>query len=148
MIKRSKMIKRRKVWGALLGFAIGTFSMGVSAAPLPQELTDQINSLIAASPDAINPGLYSLAGNNPDFDADIACLVIQYYGQASTVAGGISPLLPESGREGFIADVKECPLTDQSGGYGNSKTSFNSGISGGSFNTLENTADGPSPSQP
>ena len=139
---------RRKFWVALMGFSVGTLSIGVNAAQIPQEVADQISSLIAASPDGINPGLYSLAGNNPDYAGDIACSVIQYYGQASTVAGGIGPLLPESRRDAFIAAVKECPLTDQGGGYGNSKTSFNSGISGGSFNTLENTADSPSPSQP
>jgi hypothetical protein len=142
------MIKNRQMRGALIGFAVGIFSMGVSAAPVPQEMADKINSLISASPDAINPGLYSLAVNNPDFAGDIACSAIQYYGQASTVAGGISPLLPDSRRDAFIAAVKECPLTDQSGGFGKSRTSFNSGISGGNFNTLENTADSPSPSQP
>ena len=77
----------RKFWVALMGFSVGTLSIGVNAAQIPQEVADQISSLIAASPDGINPGLYSLAGNNPDYAGDIACSVIQYYGQASTVAG-------------------------------------------------------------
>ena len=142
------MIEYRKIWASLVVLSVGVFPIGAGAAQVPQPLAEQINSLIASSPENINPGLYSLAGSNPDYAADIACTVIQYYGQASTVAGSISPLLPEARREAFIAAVKECPLTDQGGGYGKSNTSFNSGISGGSFNTLENTADSASPSQP
>ena len=68
---------RRKFWVALMGFSVGTLSIGVNAAQIPQEVADQISSLIAASPDGINPGLYSLAGNNPDYAGDIACSVIQ-----------------------------------------------------------------------
>jgi hypothetical protein len=117
---------------------------------LPPPLAQQLSALIQGSVGGnIDPGIYTLAVQNPGYSDEIACISVQFFGQADLVEQQILAGISDPVQRAAVSTaVSACSQKDVAGGYGVAKTSFNQGIVGGDVNTLSNTQDVVSPARP
>ncbi|MEN3977224.1 hypothetical protein [Emcibacter sp. SYSU 3D8] len=118
------------------------------ATGLPEDVARELSGLLESSPEnAINPAIFTLAGNNPAYADEIACVLIQYHGQAGFIERELFKVTPDPDvRESLHDAIRAC--SQKTGGYGDAQGGFNKLLVGGDFGTLENTADVLSPVQP
>ena len=117
---------------------------------LPPDVAQQLSALIQGSAGGnIDPGIYALAAQNPGFSDEIACISVQFFGQAKTIEQNILQNIQDPEQQAAVSTaVSACAQKDVAGGYGVAIASFNQGIIGGDMNTLSNTQDNASPVSP
>lgn len=97
----------------------------------------------------VDPGIYVLASQNPGYSDEIACIAVQFFGQADTIEQNVLQGISDPAQQAAVSSaVMACSQKDVAGGYGVAIASFNQGIIGGDVNTLSNTQDSTSPIAP
>ena len=136
------------VMGFGASLTIGAAHADDSALPPP--LAQQLSALIQGSVGGnIDPGIYVLASQNPGYSDEIACISVQFFGQADVIKQQILAGISDPGQQQAVSTaISACSQQDVAGGYGAAKASFNQGIIGGDVNTLSNTQDTTSPISP
>lgn len=136
----------------VMGFG-ASLSIGAAHADesaLPPPLAQQLSALIQGSMGGnIDPGIYQLASQNPGYSDEIACISVQFFGQADAIQQNILAGISDPAQQAAVSSaVQACSQKDVAGGYGVAKASFNQGIIGSDTNTLSNTQDNTSPVAP
>ena len=135
---------------SLVGLAaLGFMSSVASADTLPPNVADQLTQIIESSGGQLNPAIYTLAGQNPTYADQIACISVMYFGNPGAIEEGMLGAVSGPNEQAAISDaVRACSQRDVAGGYGKAAERFLSSIAPNNLNTLSLTVDSVSPIAP
>ena len=131
-----------------IGLVALGFVSGATSADTPN-VANQLTQIIESSGGQLNPAIYTLAGQNPAFADQIACISVMYFGNPGAIEQGMLNAVSGADEQAAISDaVQACSQRDVAGGYGQATANFLSSIAPSGFDTLSLTTDSASPIVP